>query len=112
MNPELDFSNMSDICEVYERVDPHACVAASALRGRACVHGVFGLSSRRHRKRNGMERREKVREMERALPSDRSAGRGQKIRFRCYPHQQPVRQGRRKLYPEAELRSASAFRRR
>ena len=103
VNPGLDFSNMSDICEVYERVTRMKVSPRQPYAGDL----VFTAFSGSHQDAiaKGMAWREEhdCRDMDCSISPDRSTGCWQKIRFRCNSYQQPVRKGRRKLYPEAEL---------
>ena len=60
VDPELDFSNMSDICEVYERVTRMHVSPRQPYAGELVFTAFFRISSRRDRKRYGMERRSAV----------------------------------------------------
>lgn len=104
VDPKLDFTNMSDICEIYERLTRMKVSPRQPYAGEL----VFTAFSGSHQDAiaKGMSWREE-KQCDKwdvpYLPIDRRMW--QKIRLRRNPHQQPVRQGRRELYPEAELRN-------
>ena len=108
VNPELDFSNMSDICEIYERVTRMKVSPRQPYAGELVFTAFFRFTSGCYRQRHGMERRAQSGQMDSSVSADRPAGCGKKIRFRCYPYQQPVRRAISELHSEAEFRHQPA----
>ncbi|MEI3504212.1 MAG: hypothetical protein V8Q42_11370 [Anaerovoracaceae bacterium] len=108
VDPELDFSNMPEVVEVYEKYTDLKVHPRQPYGGQL----VFAAFSGSHQDAiaKGMKwRREKeAGQMDGALSAYRPSGCGQGIRGRCHQDQQPVRQGRGGIYTGTEFRICSS----
>ena len=103
VDPGLDFSNMSEISETYERLTRMQVSPRQPYARRTGIYRVFRFSPGCDRKRNGMERREAVPDVDGSLPSSGSKRCGTPLRDRCDPYQQSVGKRRSQLYFKTEL---------
>ncbi len=102
VDPGLDFSNMSEISETYER--PECRFLRDSHMPENSYFRVFRFSPGCDRKRNGIkERREAVPDVDGSLPSSGSKRCGTPLRDRCDPYQQSVGKRRSQLYFKTEL---------
>ena len=71
--------------------DKNARLRASAICRRSCIYSIFRISPGCDRQRNAVQRREQEQSVDSSVSADRSEGCRKRVRFRCYPYQQPVR---------------------
>ena len=92
VDPKLDFTDMQDIRETYERLTRmHVLLSVSHMQEIWYLQHFQDLIRMLSQKEwHGEKRRKSDTWTVPYLPID-PTGCGKKIRFRCYPHQQPVR---------------------
>ena len=102
VDPELDFSHIDHVRDIYERCTKMH-VGALALCGQAGVHRLLRLPSGRDQQGSRVHARIEVPVLGDPVSAHRSGGRGPRVRA-GHPHQQPVRQGRRGVHHGPQLR--------
>ena len=104
VDPQLDFSSMPEICEKYTEYTQMSVSPRQPYAGSL----VFAAFSGSHQDAiaKGMQWRKEHDDaaLERAVSAHRPAGRRPGIPDGRHPHQQPVGQGRRRLYFAGKLR--------
>ena len=112
VDPELDFSNMPEVVETYEKYTDMKVQSETAVRRTAGIRGILRIASGCYRQGHAAGTKKRICETWSVpyLPH-RSAGRGQRVRGGCHPDQQPVRQGRRSIYPGARISDIRFLRR-
>ena len=115
IDPQIDFSDIDEVRRTVEYCNQLPVARAPPLRRRPRLHRLLRLPPGRHQEglRGPRARRRARRRTRRrprvggALPADRPQGRRPQLRGR-HPGQQPVRQGRRGLHPQARAQARPA----
>ena len=76
----------------------NADLRKKSVQWSSCICCIFRISPGCHRKGYALERERRSGALDCSVSADRSDRCGKKLRCRCYPYQQPVRKGRRRLY--------------
>ena len=109
VDPELNFSNMPEVVEKYEQYTDMKVPPRQPYSGKLVFAAFSGSHQDAISKGMRWHKEKASADLVRAVSAHRPERRGQRVRSRCYPDQQPVRQGRRSIYPGAELRILDSF---
>ena len=111
VDPELNFSNMPEVVEKYEQYTDMKVPPRQPYSGKLVFAAFSGSHQDAISKGMRWHKEKGLRTWSVPYLPHRPERRGQRVRSRCYPDQQPVRQGRRGIYPGAEFRILRFLRR-